>query len=109
MGRLSGTTVATAVPEPLVARPARDTAEKARVTQLAAARHASAGSVRFARIVQLSWRGAEVTAIAAVLGCHPHTVRRCLQQFNAQGLRGLGLSRRRARSIDTVMVADRYL
>jgi transposase len=56
----------------------------------AAARHAPASWLERARIITLSWDGAQVGQIAAQLGCHPRTVYRWLHRFNAHGLDGLG-------------------
>jgi hypothetical protein len=95
------------MPKLLSARPARNKGEDKRVRQLADARRAPADSVLFARIVQLSWGGVRVPAIAALVGCHPRTVRRCLHQFNTTGLRGLVLCR--VKAVDTIRVPDCYL
>jgi transposase len=43
-----------------------------------------------ARIVTLSWDGAQVGQIAAQLGCHPRTVYRWLHRFNQGGVDDLG-------------------
>ena len=75
---------------PLFARPPADPTEERRIRRLAGARHAPASWLQRARIVTLSWDGAQVGQIAAQLGCHPRTVYRWLHRFNAGGLDGLG-------------------
>ena len=75
---------------PLFARPPADATEERRVRRLAAARHAPASWLAHARIVTLSWDGAQVGQIAAQLGCHPRTVYRWLHRFNQHGIDGLG-------------------
>ncbi|MFI9825720.1 helix-turn-helix domain-containing protein [Streptomyces sp. NPDC052013] len=40
-------------------------------------------------MVELSWSGQRVPAIADELRCHPRTVRRWLHRFNHSGLDGL--------------------
>lgn len=62
---------------PLFARPPADPTEERRIRRLAAARHAPASWLQRARIITLSWDGAQVGQIAAQLGCHPRTVYRC--------------------------------
>ncbi|MEU1510512.1 helix-turn-helix domain-containing protein [Kitasatospora sp. NPDC005748] len=42
-----------------------------------------------ARIIELSWNGLRVAAIAAELGCHAKTVRWWLHRFNDLGLEGM--------------------
>ncbi|MFH8985666.1 helix-turn-helix domain-containing protein [Streptomyces varsoviensis] len=42
-----------------------------------------------ARIVELSWQGLRVPAIAGEMGCGEKTVRRWLHRFNRSGLEGL--------------------
>jgi transposase len=75
---------------PLYARPAADHAEDRRIRRLATARHAPASWLQRARIITLSWDGAQVGQIAAQLDCHPRTVYRWLHRFNAGGIDGLG-------------------
>jgi transposase len=75
---------------PLFARPPADPTEERRIRRLAAARHAPASWLQRARIVTLSWDGAQVGQIAAQLGCHPRTVYRWLHRFNAGGIDNLG-------------------
>jgi transposase len=75
---------------PLFARPPADTTEERRIRRFAAARHAPASWLQRARIVALSWDGAQVGQIAAQLGCHPRTVYRWLHRFNQGGIDGLG-------------------
>jgi transposase len=75
---------------PLFARPPADAAEERRIRRLAHARHAPASWLQRARIVTLSWDGAQVGQIAEALDCHPRTVYRWLHRFNAGGLDGLG-------------------
>jgi hypothetical protein len=75
---------------PLFARPPVDTTEERRIRRLAAARHAPASWLQRARIITLSWDGAQVSQIAAQLGCHPRTVYRWLHRFNQGGIDDLG-------------------
>jgi transposase len=75
---------------PLFARPPADATEERRIRRLAAARHAPASWLQRARIVTLSWDGAQVGQIAAQLDCHPRTVYRWLHRFNAGGIDNLG-------------------
>ena len=75
---------------PLFARPPVDLAEERRIRRLAAARHAPASWLQRARIITLSWDGAQVGQIAAQLGCHPRTVYRWLHRFNQGGIDDLG-------------------
>jgi transposase len=75
---------------PLSARLPADSAEERRIRRLAAARHAPASWLQRARIITLSWDGAQVGQIAAQLDCHPRTVYRWLHRFNAGGIDGLG-------------------
>jgi transposase len=75
---------------PLFARPPADPTEERRIRRLAGARHAPASWLERARIITLSWDGAQVGQIAAQLGCHPRTVYRWLHRFNAGGLDDLG-------------------
>jgi transposase len=72
------------------ARPPTDPTEERRIRRLAAARHAPASWLQRARIVTLSWDGAQVGQIAAQLGCHPRTVYRWLHRFNQGGIDSLG-------------------
>ncbi|MEK2491073.1 helix-turn-helix domain-containing protein [Kitasatospora purpeofusca] len=66
---------------------------------MARARKALADLVLRARLVELSWAGSTVPAIAAELGCSQKTVRCWLHRFNRDGLEGLedrgGQGRRR--------------
>jgi transposase len=75
---------------PLFARPPADPTEERRIRRLANARHAPASWLQRARIVTLSWDGAQVGQIAAQLGCHQRTVYRWLHRFNTGGLDDLG-------------------
>jgi transposase len=75
---------------PLFARPPADPTEERRIRRLAGARHAPASWLQRARIITLSWDGAQVGQIAAQLGCHPRTVYRWLHRFNAGGIDDLG-------------------
>jgi Helix-turn-helix domain len=68
---------------PLFARRPTDQAEERRIRRLANARHAPASWLERARIVTLSWDGAQ-------LGCHPRTVYRWLHRLNAGGVDDLG-------------------
>jgi transposase len=74
---------------PLFARPPADPTEERRIRRLAAARHAPASWLERARIITLSWDGAQVGQIAGQLGCHPRTVYRWLHRFNQGGIDGL--------------------
>jgi transposase len=75
---------------PLFARPPADPTEERRIRRLAGARHAPASWLQRARIITLSWDGAQVGQIAAQLGCHPRTVYRWLHRFNTGGIDALG-------------------
>jgi len=75
---------------PLYARPPADPTEERRIRRLAAARHAPASWLQRARIITLSWDGAQVGQIAAQLGCHRRTVYRWLHRFNQGGIDDLG-------------------
>jgi transposase len=75
---------------PLFARPPADPAEERRIRRLAHARHAPASWLQRARIITLSWDGAQVGQIAAQLGCHPRTAYRWLHRFNTGGIDDLG-------------------
>jgi transposase len=75
---------------PLFARPPSDTTEERRIRRLAHARHAPASWLQRARIITLSWDGAQVGQIAAQLGCHQRTVYRWLHRFNQGGIDDLG-------------------
>ncbi|MFH9426576.1 helix-turn-helix domain-containing protein [Streptomyces sp. NPDC017529] len=57
--------------------------------RLARARKAPRDLVMRARMVELSWSGQRVPAIADELRCSPKTVRRWLHRFNRLGLDGL--------------------
>ncbi|MFI2352796.1 transposase [Streptomyces sp. NPDC019443] len=73
----------------LRARQSRDKNEQAVVCRLARARKAPRDLVMRARMVELSWSGRRVPAIAAELGCSQKTVRCWLHRFNRMGLEGL--------------------
>ncbi|MFE6057118.1 helix-turn-helix domain-containing protein [Kitasatospora sp. NPDC056446] len=73
----------------LQARQGRDSGEEAVVRRLARARKAPADLVLRARMVELSWAGSRVPAIAAELMCSQKTVRCWLHRFNRDGLEGL--------------------
>ena len=75
---------------PLYARPAADRVEERRIRRLANARHAPASWLQRARIITLSWDGAQVSQIVVRLDCHPTTVYRWLHRFNEHGIDGLG-------------------
>ena len=75
---------------PLFARPPADPTEERRIRRLASARHAPASWLQRARIVTLSWDGAQVGQIAEALDCHPRTVYRWLHRFNQGGIDNLG-------------------
>jgi transposase len=75
---------------PLFARPPADPTEERRIRRLAGARHAPASWLERARIVALSWDGAQVGQIAEALDCHPRTVYRWLHRFNQGGIDKLG-------------------
>jgi len=75
---------------PLFARPPADPTEERRIRRLASARHAPASWLQRARIVTLSWDGAQVGQIAEALDCHPRTVYRWLHRFNQGGINSLG-------------------
>jgi transposase len=59
------------------------------VRRLARARKAPRDLVMRARMVELSWSGQRVPAIADELRCSSKTVRRWLHRFNRSGLEGL--------------------
>lgn len=73
----------------LRARPSRDGYEQAVVRRLARARKAPRDLVMRTRMIELSWAGQRVPAIADELGCGQKTVRRWLHRFNRAGLDGL--------------------
>jgi transposase len=75
---------------PLFARPPADPTEERRIRRLAAARNAPASWLQRARIITLSWDGAQVGQIAEALDCHPRTAYRWLHRFNAGGIDDLG-------------------
>ncbi|MEU9979331.1 helix-turn-helix domain-containing protein [Streptomyces sp. NPDC051014] len=84
----------------LWARPERDEAERAVVRRLSRARKAPRDVVMRARMIELSWSGLRVPAIAVELGCSQKTVRCWLHRFNRAGLQGLddlGEQRRKRR------------
>ncbi|MPY32444.1 helix-turn-helix domain-containing protein [Streptomyces adustus] len=73
----------------LWARPERGEDERAVVRRLARARKAPRDVVMRARMIELSWSGLRVPAIAMELGCSQKTVRCWLHRFNRLGLQGL--------------------
>ncbi|MGW2825952.1 helix-turn-helix domain-containing protein [Streptomyces sp. NPDC001443] len=73
----------------LWARPGRDEDERAVVGRLARARKAPRDAVMRARMIELSWSGLRVPAIAVELDCSQKTVRCWLHRFNRCGLEGL--------------------
>lgn len=73
----------------LWARPGRDEDERAVVRRLSRARKAPRDVVMRARMVELSWSGLPVPAIAVELGCSQKTARCWLHRFNRSGLPGL--------------------
>ncbi|MFK8906761.1 transposase [Streptomyces sp. YS-3] len=73
----------------LRARPSRDENEQRVVHRLSRARKAPRDLVLRARMVELSWSGQRVLAIADELRCSPKTVRCWLHRFNRCGLDGL--------------------
>jgi hypothetical protein len=78
------------VPKLLYARQPEDAEEERKIGKLAGSRHAPGDWIMRARIVSLSWQGLRTTEVAEELGCHPKTVRKRLQRFNAEGIDGLG-------------------
>lgn len=73
----------------LWARPEHDEDERAVVRRLARARKAPRDVVMRARMIELSWSGLRVSAIAVELGCSQKTARCWLHRFNGAGLQGL--------------------
>ncbi|MDO0936526.1 helix-turn-helix domain-containing protein [Streptomyces sp. DG2A-72] len=73
----------------LRARPTRDEDERRVVRRLSRARKAPRDLVMRARMIELSWSGLRVPAIAVELGCSQKTVRCWLHRFNRSGLQGL--------------------
>jgi transposase len=73
----------------LRARPSRDENEQRVVGRLSRARKAPRDLALRARMVELSWAGLRVPAIADELRCSQKTVRRWLHRFNRFGLEGL--------------------
>lgn len=73
----------------LRARPGRDEDERRVVRRLSRARKAPRDAVMRARMIELSWSGLRVPAIAEELGCSQKTVRCWLHRFNHSGLPGL--------------------
>jgi transposase len=80
----------TTMPKLLCARPPQDAIEERQVRRLALSRHAPADWVRRAQMIVRSWNGERTSAIAATVGCHPHTVRERFGRFNAEGIDGPG-------------------
>jgi transposase len=73
----------------LRARLGRDEDERMVVHRLSRARKAPRDAVMRARMIELSWSGLRVPAIAVELGCSQKTVRCWLHRFNRSGLQGL--------------------
>ncbi|WP_405911030.1 helix-turn-helix domain-containing protein [Streptomyces sp. NBC_00828] len=73
----------------LRARPGRDEDERAVVRRMSRARKAPQDAVMRARMIELSWSGLRVPAIAVELGCSQKAVRCWLHRFNRSGLPGL--------------------
>jgi transposase len=73
----------------LRARQSRDEGEQAVIHRLSRARKAPRDVVMRARMIELSWAGQRVPAIADELSCSQKTVRRWLHRFNRAGLEGL--------------------
>ena len=73
----------------LRARPGRDEDECTVVRRLSRARKAPRDAVMRARMIELSWSGLRVPAIAVELGCSQKTVRCWMHRFNRSGLQGL--------------------
>jgi Homeodomain-like domain-containing protein len=73
----------------LRARQSRDEDEQAVIHRLSRARKAPRDVVMRARMIELSWAGQRVPAIADELSCSQKTVRRWLHRFNRAGLEGL--------------------
>ncbi|MFJ9244755.1 helix-turn-helix domain-containing protein [Streptomyces sp. NPDC101776] len=73
----------------LRARRGRDEDERAVVRRLSRARKAPRDAVTRARMIELSWSGLRVPAIAVELDCSQKTVRCRLHRFNRSGLEGL--------------------
>lgn len=73
----------------LRARPGRDEDERAVVRRLSRARKAPSDAVMRARMIELSWLGLRVPAIAVELSCSQKTVRCWLHRFNRSGPQGL--------------------
>ncbi|WP_406841602.1 helix-turn-helix domain-containing protein (plasmid) [Streptomyces sp. AHU1] len=81
----------------LWARPGRDEEERAIVGRLARARKAPRDVVMRARMIELSWSGLRVPAIAEELDCSQKTVRCWLRRLGLEGLDDLGGQGRRRR------------
>jgi len=79
------------MPRHLSARPPIDAAEERKVRKLSRSVHGPADWIFHAPIVAHSWDGLRTRQIAAVLSCHPQTVRERLQAFNERGFDGLGM------------------
>ncbi|WP_189740355.1 helix-turn-helix domain-containing protein [Streptomyces tendae] len=73
----------------LRARPGCDEDERTVVRRLSRARKAPQDAVIRARMIELSWSGLRVPAIAVELGCSQKTVRCWLHRFNRSGLQVL--------------------
>src|SRR5215831_2549823 len=79
------------MPKHVQARAAQEEQEARTVRKLAQSHHAPADWVSHARMIVHSWAGHPPDQIAAVLGCHPQTVRVHVARFNPQGVAGLGM------------------
>lgn len=79
------------MPKHVKARVAQDEQEARTVRKLAQSHHAPADWVSHARMIVHSWAGQTPDQIAALLGCHPQTVRVHVARFNTQGVEGLGM------------------
>ncbi|MER7929669.1 helix-turn-helix domain-containing protein [Streptomyces sp. NPDC096057] len=73
----------------LRARPGCGEDEQAVVRRLSRARKAPRDAVMRARMIELSWSGLRVPAVAAELDCSQKTVRCWIHRFNRSGLQGL--------------------
>src|SRR5260370_720213 len=76
------------MPKILRARPPQDEAEEQKIRKLAGARHAPGDWIERAQMVERSWDGLGVLAIAERLRCHPKKGRRWLQRVSADGIDG---------------------
>ncbi|MFI0968321.1 helix-turn-helix domain-containing protein [Streptomyces sp. NPDC021080] len=95
----------------LCARLELDEGERAVVGRPSRARKAPRDVVMRARMIELSWSGLRVLAIAVELGCSQKTVRCWLHRFNRSGLQGLddlGGQGRRATHHRAGMILDDF-